>query len=45
MRFLYLILLFVTFSSYSQDKSIEILLETDRIITTEWIELHEFPFF
>jgi len=45
MRYFYLLLLFVTFSSYSQNKSIEILLKTDSIITTKWIELHDFPFF
>jgi len=45
MRYFYLFLLFVTFSCYSQDKPIEILLKTDSIITTDWIELHDFPFF
>lgn len=45
MRYFYIVLLFVTFSCYSQDKSIEILLKTDSLITTDWIELYDFPFF
>ncbi len=45
LRYFFLLLLMVTFSCYSQDKPIEILLKTDSIITTDWIELHDFPLF
>ena len=44
MKYLFIFLLFATFSCYSQEKSIEILLKKDSVITTDWIKLYELPF-
>ncbi len=44
MRYFFLLLFSVTLSCYSQNKPIEIVLQTDSIIKTEWIQLRYFPF-
>ena len=45
MRYLFALFLFASISCYSQEKSIRIYLQSDSLISTEWIKLYDFPFF
>lgn len=45
MKYLTILLLFVCITSYAQEKELEIYLTNDSVVTTDWIKMHELPFF
>ncbi len=45
MKYLSILLFFFWTTSYSQEKTIEILLKSDSIVTTDWLIFKDFPIF